>query len=191
MSDPTKQRMLEMLRAAFPLVQDADVVRRNAQDSGGMYWTWDAVEKILAWSDQREAASATAAAVSAFDLGYAWSQLTENAHLGDSRDVGRLLGCDLFDGMTIKDINGWTTADLGLCEAKKNIKEALAASGSAALATIRSTEHAAGFAEGREAALENVKMALLDLHGPENCLAFGEGVSAAFNAVRALKAHKP
>lgn len=190
MTDPTKQRMVEMLKSAFPLVQDADVVRRNAEDSGGMYWTWDAVEKILAWSDQREAAS-VAAALARIIKSLESCRVCEN-------------GPDAAAHIRTMDIFYSISTALAIIHAQERapLEAQLAALTEIYHAEVRKSEmldqqigeaKAAGFAEGRGVALEDVQRAITSaIRRRYSSSATGEVVSGIVcDVIRALKATKP
>ncbi|MBA9071858.1 hypothetical protein FHR71_005651 [Methylobacterium sp. RAS18] len=65
----------------------------------------------------------------AFDLGFSWAAglYTSWQSMEDSRAVGRTLAGPQFDGLNL-NLDGWNSfqsGDLGMCEGKRRIKEAL------------------------------------------------------------------
>jgi hypothetical protein len=66
----------------------------------------------------------------AFDIGFEWANHLRNTHFADSRDVGRSLCSDLFDGihLDLDAVPSFDTRAAGIAAAKAEIKRALSAS---------------------------------------------------------------
>jgi hypothetical protein len=64
----------------------------------------------------------------AFDLGFEWA-IALLGHVHDSRDVGRTLTLESFDGLGINPnaVDGYTDRGKGIVQAKAEIKRALLA----------------------------------------------------------------
>lgn len=67
--------------------------------------------------------------VQAFELGFEWANHLRGTHYGDSRDIGRSLCSDLFEGLDLNldALPSFDTADAGIVAAKAEIKRAIAA----------------------------------------------------------------